>query len=190
MQLIVKGRNLEVTERIRNYVEKRVSKLDRYLSGINEIRVDLSSEKTRSSQDSQVAQLTVRSNGVILRSEERAEELFTAIDSVVEKMYRQIARYKGKRVDRWHGQGAGRVTEEEALPLSQETLDELAEESQRRIVRTKRFVAAPMSEEEAIEQMELLGHDFFVFYNPNTGMLNVLYRRHDGNYGLLEPEIG
>jgi putative sigma-54 modulation protein len=190
MQLIVKGRNVEITDRIRNYVEKRASKLDRYLPDINEVRIDLSMEKTRSSQDRQAAQVTVRSNGAILRAEERADELFTAVDAVIEKIYRQIARYKGKREDRWHGQGPGRGTELEPLPLTPEALEELAEETKRRIVRTKRFMVAPMDEEEAIEQMELLGHDFFVFYNPNSGMLNVLYRRRDGNYGLLEPEVG
>jgi putative sigma-54 modulation protein len=187
VQIILKRKNVEITDDLRQYIEKRASKLDRYLPDLSEVRVDLSVQKTRSSQDRQVAQMTVRSNGTLLRAEERAEEISVAIDAVIEKIYRQIARYKGKRVDRWQGQGPGRY---EIPPLSNETLEEIAEEQERRIVRVKRFFVSPMTEDEAIEQMELLGHDFFVFYNPNHGLMNVLYRRRDGNYGLLEPEVG
>jgi putative sigma-54 modulation protein len=188
MQLILKGKNVEITDWLRQYVEKKVNKLDRYLADIHEARVELSVEKTRSSQDRQVAQITVRGNGAILRAEERTDDMFAAIDAVVDKMHRQIARYKGKRIDRWQGQGPGRG-EVEMPPLDEEVLEELAKEQERRIVRIKRFAVSSMDEDEAIEQMELLGHDFFVFYNPNSGMLNVLYRRRDGNYGLLEPEV-
>jgi putative sigma-54 modulation protein len=188
-QLVLKGKNLDITEDLRSYIEKRANKLDRYLPDLSEVRIDLSVQKTRSSQDRQVAQMTVRSNGVILRAEERAEEMSVAIDAVIEKMHRQIARYKGKRVDRWQGHVTGRV-DVDMPPLPSEVLEELAEQDERRIVRTKRFFVAPMTEDEAIEQMELLGHDFFIFYNPNHGLLNVLYRRRDGNYGLLEPELG
>ena len=188
MQFTLKGKNIEITDWLRQYVEKKAQKLDRYLPDIHEARVELSVQKTRSSQDRQVAQLTVRSDGVILRAEDRTDDMFAAIDTVFDKIHRQIARYKGKRMDRWQGQGANRE-ETELPPLDEEALEELAEEQERRIVRVKRFAVSPMSEEEAIEQMELLGHDFFVFYNPNSGRLNVLYRRKDGNYGLLEPEV-
>jgi putative sigma-54 modulation protein len=188
MQLILKGKNVEITDWLREYVEKKVNKLDRYLPDIHEARVELSVQKTRSSQDRQVAQLTVRSNGAILRAEERTDDMFAAIDAVVDKMHRQIARYKGKRIDRWQGQRLNR-SEVELPPVDEEVLEELAEVQERRIVRVKRFAVSPMDEEEAVEQMELLGHDFFVFFNPNTGTLNVLYRRKDGNYGLLEPEV-
>jgi putative sigma-54 modulation protein len=188
MQLILKGKNVEITDWLRQYVEKKVNKLDRYLPDIHEARVELSVQKTRSSQDRQVAQLTVRSNGAILRAEERTDDMFAAIDAVVDKMHRQIARYKGKRIDRWQGQRPYR-SDVESPPVEEEVMEELAEAQVRRIVRVKRFAVSPMDEEEAIEQMELLGHDFFVFFNPNTGTLNVLYRRKDGNYGLLEPEV-
>ena len=189
VQIVLKGKNVEITEDLRQYIEKRASKLDRYLPDLSEVRVDLSFQNTRSSQDRQVAQLTVRSNGAILRAEERAEEMSEAIDAVMEKMHRQIARYKGKRVDRWQGQGAARL-EPDAAAASSDVLEEMAEEEERSIVRVKRFVVSPMSEDEAVQQMELLGHDFFVFYNANHGLINVLYRRRDGNYGLLEPEVG
>jgi putative sigma-54 modulation protein len=187
MQLILKGKNVEITDWLREYVEKKVNKLDRYLPDINEARVELSVQKTRSSQDRQVAQLTVRSNGVILRAEERTDDIFAAIDAVVDKMHRQIARYKGKRKDRWQGQGPGRA-EVEPAPPETEALEEPEEETGG-IVRVKRFSVSPMDENEAIQQMELLGHDFFVFFNPNSGKLSVVYRRKDGNYGLLEPDL-
>lgn len=188
MQIILKGKNIEITDWLREYVEKKVNKLDRYLPEIQEARVELSVQKTRSSQDRQVAQLTVRSNGLILRAEERTDDMFAAIDAVMDKMHRQIARYKGKRIDRWQGQRLNR-DEHGMPPIEEEILEELVEEQERRIVRVKRFAVTPMDEEEAIEQMELLGHDFFLFFNPNSGKLSLLYRRKDGNYGLLEPEL-
>ena len=116
------------------------------------------------------------------------EQFEVAFVDLIDKMHRQIARYKGKRIDRWQGQGPNRG-EIEMPPLETDVLEELVGEQERRIVRVKRFAVSPMDEEEAIEQMELLGHDFFVFFNPDSGRMSVLYRRKDGNYGLLEPEL-
>jgi putative sigma-54 modulation protein len=177
MQLIIQGKNIEVTDRLREYVEKKVGKLDRYLPTITEARVELSVEDAKSAKDRQVAQLTVRSKGTLLRAEERTADMFASIDAIVDKMYRQIVRYKGKRYGR--GRGPGEIP----------PVEEFEEEASPRIVRTKRFQVAPMDEEEAIEQMELLGHDFFVFFNINTNEVNVIYRRKDGDYGLIEPEL-
>lgn len=182
MELILKGKNVEVTDRLREYVEQKIGKLDRYLPSISEAWVELSSEETKAAQDRQVCQVTVRSNGTILRAEERSDDMFSAIDSVLDKMYRQIARYKGKRKNRWRGAG----TTVEPLPIA---LGEDLEEEVRSIVRVKRFPMTPMVPEEAVEQMELLGHDFFVFFNAEEGRINVLYRRKGGNYGLLQPEL-
>ena len=182
MELIVKGKNVEVTDRLRTYVERKIGKLDRYLPTITEAWVELATEDAKAAQDRQVCQITVRSNGTILRAEERSDDMFTAIDTVLDKMYRQIARYKGKRKNRWRGAGVA------AEPLPLELVEETEEESSN-IVRVKRFPMTPMHADEAIEQMELLGHDFFVFFNANEGQINVLYRRKDGNYGLLQPEL-
>jgi putative sigma-54 modulation protein len=181
MDLIIKGKNVEVTDRLRDYVEKKVGKLDRYLPSITEAWVELSTEGTKAAQDRQVCQITVRSNGTILRAEERSDDIFTSIDTVLDKMYRQIARYKGKRQNRWRSA----PTMPEPLPIEVEA----EVEGPTTIVRVKRFPMTPMHPEEAVEQMELLGHDFFVFYNAEEGRLNVLYRRKDGNYGLLQPEL-
>ncbi len=123
--------------------------------------------------------------GAVLRGEERSSDLFAAIDAVVDTMYRQISRYKGKRIARYRHANA----EEELMTAP--PIEEEAEggEEEPQIVRVKRFAMAPMTPEEAIEQMELLGHSFFVFYNPDEGNINVIYRRRDGNYGLIIPEL-
>ncbi len=181
MPLIIQGKDVEITDRLREYVEKKVDKLDRYLPTIDETRMELSTRQTRSASDRQVAQLTVRSKGTILRAEEKTADIFASIDAVVDKMYRQIARYKGRRYRRGRAAAQG-----EALPIE---LEEEEEEEPRRIVRTKRFRLRPMDEEEAVEQMELLGHDFFVFFNTSDGAVNVLYRRKNGDYGLIQPEL-
>ncbi|MFQ6099725.1 MAG: ribosome hibernation-promoting factor, HPF/YfiA family [Anaerolineae bacterium] len=178
MGVSIFARNMELTPRLRERVEQKVGKLDRYLPSIDETRVDLKVENTRSNAHRQVAQLTVRVRGTILRAEERTNDMFASIDAVVDKMYRQIARYKGKRQDRWH-------TVIEGLPV-----EESVERPVGEIVRVKRFEVLPMSREEAIEQMELLGHHFYVFLDADEDAINVLYKRDDGNYGLLQPEFG
>ncbi len=177
MEVSIFTRNMEVNPRLREYVEQKVEKLDRYLPSIEEARVDLAVENTRSTAHRQIAQLTVRVPGTILRAEERTGDIFASIDAVLDKMYRQIARYKGKRQNRWHA-----ATEE--LPI-----EEPVEEPEGEIVRVKRFELRPMMPEEAVEQMDLLGHRFYVFLNADEGAINVVYRRNDGNYGLLQPEL-
>jgi putative sigma-54 modulation protein len=183
MEVTIRGRNVEVTSRLQDYVEKKVSKLDRYLPTISEAHMDIAVEKTRSAEDRQVVQLTIRNKGSILRAEERNQDLFTAIDAVLDKMYRQIGRYKGKHHDRSRA-GAEEISGEE-LPAELEP----TQLATGRIVRTKSFQMVTINPEEAIEQMELLGHDFYVFFNADVGAINVLYRRKDGNYGLIQPEL-
>jgi putative sigma-54 modulation protein len=169
---------MEMTPRLREYVDRKVGRLDRYLSGIEDVRVDLRVENARSAAHRQVAQLTVRTRGAILRAEERTNDMFASIDATLDKMYRQVARYKGKRQDR-------RQAGSEALPI-----EEPAEQTTGEIVRVKRFEVRPMTAEEAIEQMELLGHRFYVFLHAEDNAVNVVYQRDDGDYGLLQPETG
>jgi putative sigma-54 modulation protein len=190
LEVDIYGRNLEVTDRMQDYVVKKVSKLDRFLPGIEEARVDLAYIKSaRSASDRQVAQITVRGRGFVLRSEERAEDIFAAIDAALDKMQRRIERYKGKHT---RGRGDGRSAAEVApVEGGEPIIDEETGELQPAIVRRKQFVLTPMDELEALEQMSLLGHEnFFVFFNANTNAVNVLYRRRDGAYGLIEPTIG
>lgn len=188
MEATIFSHNIEVSPRLRQYVQKKTDRLDRYMPSIIELRVDLTEQNARNADQRKIAQLTVRDKrGTILRAEENHADIFAAVDNVVDKMYRQIKRYRGKRLDR-RNRGAGDEldwNESEPVPIDNE--GELNPESV--IMRRKRFETEPMYPEEAIEQMELLGHDFFVFHNVEENGLNVLYRRKDGNYGLLQPNI-
>jgi putative sigma-54 modulation protein len=187
MQLIVQSKNIQMTDRLHQYVEDKVNKLDRYLPVLTDARMELSTEKTRSTEDRQVAQLTVRSKGMMLRAEERSGDIFTSVDMVMDKMKRQIDRYKRKR------RGVLRRAQQEeaqADMLPDMAVDEEEDEFEGgSIVRVKRFRVAPMDPEEAVEQMELLGHDFFVFFNADDGQFNVVYRRREGDYGLIQPDL-
>ena len=178
MELSIFTRKLDMTPRLRDYAESKVERLDRYLPTIDQARLDLEVQDTRSDEDRQVAQLTVWARGSILRAEERTGDMFASIDAVLDKMYRQIARYKGKRQDRWQSSA-------EELPIE----EPIEEEPEGEIVRVKRFEVRPMTPQEAIEQMELLGHHFFVFLNAEEGTINTIYKRRDGNYGLLQPQV-
>lgn len=181
------ARNMRLTDNTREYVEKKAAKLEKHLPGIDEIRIELTHAKTaRSAIDRQVAQLTVRGKGFILRTEERSDDLHAAFDAALDKIQRQIERYKGKH---YHGRGDGRsaadVVEEEEVPMD-ETGELLP-----LIVRRKKFIILPMTADEAVEQMRLLGHDnFFVFFNAEQNSIQVLYRRRNGTYGLIEPIVG
>jgi len=161
------ARNMRLTDNVREYVEKKAAKLERYLQEIDEIRVELSHIKSaRSALDRQVAQITVHGKGFILRSEERADDIHAAFDVALEKVQRQIDRYKGKH---YHGRGDGRSAAEvleEDLPVD-ETGELLP-----LIARRKKFIILPMNEDEAVEQMRLLGHDnFFIFFNAGSSII-------------------
>lgn len=177
MQLIITGKNMDVPDRLDEYVRRKIGKLERYLADPAEAQVELSEESTKNVQQRQVVQVTIFKNGTIVRGEERAADMSVAIDAVVDKLERQIKRYKEKNVAK---KRRAQVMEAEVATTV------LPEEPN--IVRVKRFPVPPMSEEEAIDQMELLGHSFFLFQNQTNGKLNVIYKRDDGNYGLLEPE--
>lgn len=182
--IVINVKNMELTERIQEYIEKKVPRLERLLPDIEVVKFDLSYVKNaRNKADREVAQLTLNGKGFVLRTEERDVDLFTAVDRAVDKMQRQIERFKGKR-NRGRGDGVS-ASEVSAFPQDIET------ETPSPIVRRKSFTLVPMDEEEAIDQMALLDHeDFFIFYNVNSGSVNVLYRRRDGDLGLIEPRIG
>lgn len=180
------ARNMRLTDNTREYVEKKAAKLERYLQEIEEIRVELSHNKTaRNANDRHVAQVTLRGKGFILRTEERSDDLHATIDTALDKMQRQIERYKGKH---YRGRGDGRSASE---VFEQEWPVDETGELLPLIARRKKFILVPMSEDEAVEQMRLLGHDnFFVFFNVEQNSVQVLYRRRNGTYGLIEPVIG
>ena len=186
LEVAIFPKNLELTDRIKEYVSKKIVKLDRYLNDIEETRVDLAYQKSaRNPADRQVAQITIRGRGYILRTEERSDDIFAAIDLALDKMARKIERFKGKRA-RGRGDGTPASVVAAEAPAPTEEAEEVPV-----IARRKTFSLIPMDENEAIEQMIQLGHEnFFVFFNVDTNSINVLYRRRDGTYGLIQPTLG
>ena len=176
MELQITGKNIELSQAIMDYVQQKIGKLDRHLPNITDAKVEISKGKAKSPQQRYVAQVTLNSNGTLLRGEERASHPHAAIDGVADVMDRQIDRYKGKLYDKGRG-----------ISLSKGELPSAEAEQTAKIVKVKKFEVKPMSPEEAADQMELLGHDFFIFFNATTEETNVLYRRRDGDYGLIEP---
>ena len=183
MQVTVKTRGLNSGDSLREYAERKASKLDRFLPDLGEAQVDLVVENARSAEDRQVAQITLWADrGVVLRAEERTADMRSSIDAAMDKMERQIKRYKGKH---WRSRNRHKAQRPE---IDIEAFDE-GQEVSGPVVRVKEFRTRPMDVEEAIEQMELLGHDFFVFYNVATNNYSVVYRRSGEGYGLLLPEL-
>ena len=182
MELEITGKNLDGWDLIQGYVTKKVEKLNRYLPRIGEAKVEIREEKTKSPKDHFIVQVTLNNNGTLLRAEERAESVSAAVDAVYEALTRQIERYKGKMYKRERG----------VSPPLEAAAEEVAgydEEVAPKVVRVKRFAAKVMSVAEAAEQMELLGHDFFLFVDCDNNKVNLLYRRKDGDYGLIDPEL-
>ena len=199
VNVLLKGHDFKISERLEDYITNKASKLDRYLPELSDVLVELTNhEAARSANDRNVTQITLRSTrGTILRAEESAADMFAAFDTTLEKIQRQIERYKGKRTRRrGTAAGADKVTDhladaEAALDPNLLVEDDAADLFDGQIVREKHFITVPMTPAEALEQMQMLGHEnFFIFFNADDSKLNVIYRRRDGTYGLLIPELG
>jgi len=178
MKITVKGKNIEVTPALREYVEKKVSKIQKYFEGeLREATVTLVVER-----ELHRVEVTIPIDGYILRGEEETTDMYTSIDNVVDKLERQVRKYK-TRINR-------KIKNVSVLDLVPNGLNAQEEQLEPKIVRTKHFALKPMPEGEAVLQMDLLGHNFYVFLNAETEEVNVVYKRKDGNYGLIEPELG
>lgn len=177
MRLQVKGKNVEVTEALRGYAQEKLGKLGRHLDDGTRLELELAVERNPSIAESQVAEATVWTKGPILRASERSTDMRASIDLLADKLERQVHRYRDKRRrgPRHHEPAGGELP---LVPAEEEPF----------IVKTKQFPVKPMTSEEAVLQLELIGHDFFVFRNVDSEDVNVLYRRRDGNYGLIEPQ--
>ncbi len=186
MEWTIKSRNMKLHETQREQIQEKLSKLERFMDGINDLKVECRFETLRGRGETYTVQVTlIGDHGVILRAEERDKDLMAAVDQVNDNLQRQIRRYKEKhyRRGKLRRSGAGQII---AAPLPElEPSDEPSEE--RQIIRSKELTLRPMFSDEAIEQMELLGHSFFVYRDAETEKISVVYRRHDGNYGLLMP---
>jgi putative sigma-54 modulation protein len=173
----VKGKNVEVTDSIREYAEEKLSKLERQLADPTRVELELAVERNPSISQNHVAEATVWTKGPILRAREASADHKASIDQLVDKLERQVKRYREKRRSR-RAQPSLAGLPEDGIPVGEEP----------RIVKSKQFAIKPMSPEEAVLQLELVGHDFFVFRNGDSGDVNVVYRRRDGAYGLIEPQ--
>lgn len=177
MNFIISGKNIEITQGLKDNIERKLGKLERYFTPDTEIIVTLSVEKER-----QKIEVTIPVKGDIIRSEQESSDMYVSIDLVEEVIERQLRKYKNKLVAKHQAGGNFNQT-------FVESEDEVADSDEIRIVRTKRFGIKPMFPEDACMQMDLLGHSFFVFSNAETEEVNVVYKRKDGSFGLIEPEF-
>lgn len=189
IQIDVKTNGFELNDRLYEYVRTKAEKLEKFVNGLEEARIELTHAKSaRATSDRFVAQITLSGKKMLLRSEERADDIYVAYDAALSKVQRRIERFKGKR---YRGRGDGTSIGEAAMEIIQEEIaQELAAEEEPVIARRKKFILYPMDENEAVEQSKLLGHeDFFIFFNMATNSVNVLYTRRDGSYGLIDTEL-
>lgn len=184
MKLNIRGENFEVTAALRDYVEKKLGRLQRYFDNgeVRDVNVTL-----RVLRGDGIIEVTIPMSSVLIRAEETHPDMYAAIDLVIEKLERQVRKYKTKINRKQRQDSTTRVAMRQADSVAVLTDDE-EDDDEFSIVRTKRFALKPMDPEEAVLQMDLLGHNFFVFQNSETNEVNVVYRRNDGKYGLIEPQ--
>lgn len=175
MNLVISGKNIDITEGLRSAVEEKIGKLERYFNEDTDVHVTMSTEKNR-----QKIEVTIPMKGSIIRAEETSTDMYVSIDLVEEVIERQLRKYKNKLIDK----------AQNAVQLSKAFIEEdVYDEEEIEIIRSKKFAMKPMDPEEACVQMELLGHNFFAFRNAHTEEVNVVYKRKGNTYGLIEPEF-
>ncbi len=184
MNFIISGKNIDVTPGLKDAIEQKLGKLERYFTPETEIIVTLSVEKER-----QKIEVTIPVKGNIIRSEQTSDNMYVSVDLVEEVIERQLRKYKNKLVARSQGHPTASGSTSNFKKEFFESEDDSPVDDEVRIVRTKRFGIKPMYPEDACIQMELLGHAFFVFCNAETDEVNVVYKRKDGSFGLIEPEF-
>ena len=192
MKTTLKARNLDLTDRLRSQIERKMQRLDRIKHDMAEADVELIGRASHSNDSAQIAEVTLRNNGDVLRSSASGSTPIAALDDVVDKLERQLVRTKERpgSVRKRHSDEVDSVIHREALGTIDADADRLPADGRPAVVKTKRFDMQPMFEEDAITQMEELGHAFFVFLDAETEQVAVLYRRADGNYGLIQPVVG
>ena len=192
MKTTLKARNLDLTDRLRSQIERKMQRLDRITHDMAEADVELIGRASHSNDSAQIAEVTLRNNGDVLRSSASGSTPIAALDVVVDKLERQLVRTKERpgSVRKRHSDEVDSVIHREALGTIDADADRLPADGRPAVVKTKRFDMQPMFEEDAIAQMEELGHAFFVYLDAETEQVAVLYRRSDGNYGLIQPVLG
>jgi len=182
MQIQVTTKNLKAEGDIKEYAESKLNKLTKYLNSISSIKLELIEEKSKSRLHAYSAQVTVNVNGFLIRGEQKGDDIHATVDAVADVMERLINKYKAR-----YEVNKGRVPESIRKP-AQGGVQREDEEMKTGVVKLKRFMVKPMTVDEAIDQMEFIGHDFFIFINYDDNSINVVYRRKDGKYGVLQPE--
>lgn len=190
MRVSFKGQGITVPDLIKEHAQRRLRRLDRYLPEGTEVVLELRREETRAAQQRYIAQATLNEGGRIVRAEERARDLEAAVDAAADTLARQARRYKERRRRKDRTSLPRSIVSEPATTSATvaDDDDELDEPGGKDVVRVKRFPMKPMTVDEALEQVELLGHDFFMFFNADERRYGVLYKRNDGGYGLILPE--
>lgn len=188
LHVIVQGKHLDVTPALREYAEEKVGKISRYFDQVQEAQVVLSVERRDGMGKAQVVEVTVWGDGLVLRGEEASQDMYASIDLVFDKLRKQIEKYRSKLIERRRISESRRKDRLAEAIRAEQRRPDIDPEAETSIVRTKRFAMKPMTADDAVMQLELLGHDFFVFRNSETMEVNVVYRRDDGKYGLIEPE--
>ena len=187
MDVAIKGRNIPVTEALERYAREKVERVAKFFDdgSASKVEVELLHERNPAISQPEVADATLFVGGTVMKAREASGDMYASIDLMTDKLMRQVRRYRGRQIDRWQGQRERRAAE--GAPAEVEDDEAATSDLGARIVRTKQFQMKPMSAEEAAMHMELLEHDFFVFTSAETGDINVLYRRRDGDFGLIEP---
>ncbi|MFB2882021.1 ribosome hibernation-promoting factor, HPF/YfiA family [Floridanema aerugineum] len=186
MKLVIHGKNIEITDAIREYVHQKLEKAtSHYLNVTNEIDVHLSVARNPRINDRQIAEVTVYANGTVIRAEEGSETLYASIDLVADKIARKLRKYKEKRLDKKTQTKTVEVVEQQ--PVTPDLIGDRTPELPSEVVRTKYFAMPPMTISEALEQLQLVDHDFYMFCNAETGEINVIYERNHGGYGVIQP---
>lgn len=188
MDIRIRGKNLELTPALKDYIEEKLGRLEKFYDQIKSADVALTVERNRSIENTQKAEVTIYVNGSIIRGEESSVSMYSSVDIVVEKIERQLKKYKSKIYTSMR-EKRGRGRAKEPVNTMEDVYAENPESSEPIIVRTKIVPLRSMTPGEATLQMELLGHDFHLFLNPESGSVNLVYRRRDGNYGLLIPDV-
>ncbi|KAM3099225.1 ribosome hibernation-promoting factor, HPF/YfiA family [Phormidesmis sp. 146-35] len=185
MKLVIQGKNIEITEPIREYVNQKIEKAVSHFQNLTtEVDVHLSVARNPRITPSQIAEVTIYANGAVVRAEEGSESLYASIDMVADKISRQLRKYKEKRYDKRHEAKTSEVLTDQ--PVTELSLDRTPE-LPATVLRTKYFAMPPMTIAEALEQLELVGHDFYMFCNSETGEINVVYERNHGGHGVIQP---